>query len=438
MTAKQVSVWVLVLAMIYTMGTHYLLRPEAVAPDDAAAQRREIIIRNYLQIKEAETVSFEMMDRYLVATLEEREEVHPTVREATALIYGLQREDLRERTQKVIAGFGEDYDARTLNYALGYGDEPAPNWQEAMARDWVGARIAALIYQRQERQEDYAATLIKLRHYETQIRRMAPLYTALHFLLVLGMALMVSMMISHRHWRRAGKTYFMLTPLFVPQHIILRFCGLFLIGFVAVGFLVQLILGEEITWAASLMAFYLQVGWAVYLLRYLVFREHFNEIAKVLGFHDLQMKVSNLFRILGGLAILTACYQMSEMFSELVRWPFDDDGQLDVYRSIVSNPLHSGLFILTACVAAPIFEEIIFRGLIFRSLLGMTRPWIAVTLSALLFAIVHPISMWPGAFAMGCGLALVFYRNGNLLVIIWTHALWNGLIFFMTHLKLTG
>ncbi len=80
------------------------------------------------------------------------------------------------------------------------------------------------------------------------------------------------------------------------------------------------------------------------------------------------------------------------------------------------------VFALFACIGSPIVEELYFRGLVFRSLLGLTRSWERhvrvlgpVLLSAALFGIVHfqPIEL-PGLAAFGVVLALLAYRTGRL------------------------
>jgi ABC-2 type transport system permease protein len=78
-----------------------------------------------------------------------------------------------------------------------------------------------------------------------------------------------------------------------------------------------------------------------------------------------------------------------------------------------------------AIVAAPLFEEFLFRGLIFKGLLRSTGPVLAALASAALFALVHPpISVIP-VFGLGVAAALSFRRSGFLLAPIFTHAVYN-------------
>lgn len=67
---------------------------------------------------------------------------------------------------------------------------------------------------------------------------------------------------------------------------------------------------------------------------------------------------------------------------------------------------------------APFVEEIVFRGAILRSLLDSSRlkPWGAIVLSAVLFALVHmnPAQL-PHAFLIGLLLGWMYWRTGSIL-----------------------
>jgi len=61
---------------------------------------------------------------------------------------------------------------------------------------------------------------------------------------------------------------------------------------------------------------------------------------------------------------------------------------------------------LNAIVSAPIAEEILFRGLVFRVLLERLTVWSALAVSALLFALVHLPYWWLSGAASPAGLVL--------------------------------
>jgi ABC-2 type transport system permease protein len=81
---------------------------------------------------------------------------------------------------------------------------------------------------------------------------------------------------------------------------------------------------------------------------------------------------------------------------------------------------------LLAVIAAPIFEEFIFRGLIFSGLrrtLGLTASLIA---SAAIFALVHPPPAVIPVFGLGVAAALAYEATGVLLAPMLAHALYNA------------
>ncbi|WP_338770842.1 CPBP family intramembrane glutamic endopeptidase [Massilia sp. METH4] len=84
------------------------------------------------------------------------------------------------------------------------------------------------------------------------------------------------------------------------------------------------------------------------------------------------------------------------------------------------------LLLALACVAAPLSEEFIFRGLLFGGLRRSLAAAPAIAVSAALFAVVHPpLSMMP-VFVLGLCTACAYARNGSLLAPVITHAVYNG------------
>jgi uncharacterized protein len=86
-----------------------------------------------------------------------------------------------------------------------------------------------------------------------------------------------------------------------------------------------------------------------------------------------------------------------------------------------------GLFFVTAAIAAPIFEELLFRGFLLPSLTKYVSPSAAIALSALLFAVAHlslsevlPLAMLGGV------LGVVYTRSRSLLAPMLLHSLWNS------------
>jgi membrane protease YdiL (CAAX protease family) len=85
------------------------------------------------------------------------------------------------------------------------------------------------------------------------------------------------------------------------------------------------------------------------------------------------------------------------------------------------------IFFFTAAVAAPIFEEILFRGFLLPSLTRYVPVWGAILISSLVFAFAHLnlSEVFPLA-TLGIILGVVYTRSRNLLASILLHSLWNS------------
>ena len=85
---------------------------------------------------------------------------------------------------------------------------------------------------------------------------------------------------------------------------------------------------------------------------------------------------------------------------------------------------------------APLVEEIVFRGAILRALLQRCgKAWVAIAISALLFAIAHmnPAQL-PHAFLIGLLLGWMYYRTDSIIPGIVYHWINNSVAYVMYNL----
>jgi membrane protease YdiL (CAAX protease family) len=87
-------------------------------------------------------------------------------------------------------------------------------------------------------------------------------------------------------------------------------------------------------------------------------------------------------------------------------------------------------------LAAPLGEELFFRGFLYRGLRRRYSQWPAAIISALVFGFVHYqgvsfLLIIPGLAVVGLGLALLFERRQSLLATIAAHAAFNAVGFAM-------
>jgi len=85
------------------------------------------------------------------------------------------------------------------------------------------------------------------------------------------------------------------------------------------------------------------------------------------------------------------------------------------------------LFFSTAAIAAPLFEEFLFRGFLLPSLTRYLPVWGSILLSSFLFAAAHlSLSEILPLTALGIVLGVVYSRSRNLLAPMLVHSLWNS------------
>jgi ABC-2 type transport system permease protein len=90
--------------------------------------------------------------------------------------------------------------------------------------------------------------------------------------------------------------------------------------------------------------------------------------------------------------------------------------------------LARGWLVALAVVAAPLFEEFIFRGLIFNGLRRSMGALPAMLASAAIFAIVHPPASMLPVFVLGLCAAFAYERTRMLLAPMLVHAVYNAII----------
>ena len=91
---------------------------------------------------------------------------------------------------------------------------------------------------------------------------------------------------------------------------------------------------------------------------------------------------------------------------------------------------------LSIGLLAPLAEELVFRGAILRSLLRwVKRPWVAIVISAVFFAVAHlnPAQL-PHAFLVGLLLGWMYYRTDSIVPCVVYHWVNNTVAYVMYNL----
>ena len=86
--------------------------------------------------------------------------------------------------------------------------------------------------------------------------------------------------------------------------------------------------------------------------------------------------------------------------------------------------------IISGVILAPIFEEVVFRGILFQSYLRKFGFWVAMLFSTLFFVFIHYYGFY-GSLSVaffGIGACALYRATGSLWTGILFHAITNGLI----------
>jgi membrane protease YdiL (CAAX protease family) len=89
--------------------------------------------------------------------------------------------------------------------------------------------------------------------------------------------------------------------------------------------------------------------------------------------------------------------------------------------------LHLWLFVI-GVFFAPLAEEYLFRGLLYRGLERHWGGWRAVVGSAVFFAVYHPALSWLPVGLLGAGNALLYKKTGRLAPAILLHMVYNAVV----------
>jgi membrane protease YdiL (CAAX protease family) len=106
---------------------------------------------------------------------------------------------------------------------------------------------------------------------------------------------------------------------------------------------------------------------------------------------------------------------------------------LHQHAEVLRNAQGARLFLaLMAVVFAPVAEEYLFRGMLYRALDREWGGWRALVGSAVFFAIYHPPLSWVPVFCVGFVNAWLFKHTGRLAPCVCCHMVYNAIVVFTT------
>ena len=92
----------------------------------------------------------------------------------------------------------------------------------------------------------------------------------------------------------------------------------------------------------------------------------------------------------------------------------------------LSTPTQLLAAVLSIVVAAPFFEEVLFRGIVMNEFKSVMRPWAANALQSVVFGMAHAV-LYQSIFAtvLGFILGVIYQRTHNLRTTIICHSVFN-------------
>jgi uncharacterized protein len=111
----------------------------------------------------------------------------------------------------------------------------------------------------------------------------------------------------------------------------------------------------------------------------------------------------------------------------------EDPVEQQLLQDALGGGLPLALVVLLAVVVAPLTEEVVFRGVLFRALADRVNLTVALLLSSVIFSVIHievvvsqPVALL-GLFTVGVLLGVAYHLTGNLMVPVLGHAVFNGI-----------
>jgi membrane protease YdiL (CAAX protease family) len=91
------------------------------------------------------------------------------------------------------------------------------------------------------------------------------------------------------------------------------------------------------------------------------------------------------------------------------------------------DPVAVAMATFGAVVLAPVMEEVLFRGLLQTALSRLiTKPWLAIGLTSVFFAIIHPPFSIPAIFVLSVAIGILYHRTQSLWAAIAFHVAFNA------------
>lgn len=301
---------------------------------------------------------------------------------------------------------------------------------DALNRDsWLDMALLKAFYRHKGLAREEAQAAINLSFCEGNLRKKSKVASWIELISILGLALLIQNLFP---WKLAKAKW--LSIMVEPVGVSLNQLSAFLVAFFLLYMVSQIGIGYAGTGIIPVfMGYLVAVFLAWILLRLILFKDK-EKLYIASGLKNLHMSPSVIIFAAFGFCVLVFFSHITGFLLNQILWPFQEDAATAYYSDLLNSPSGSTLFIVLTCLIAPVCEEVLFRGILLRSLANSMSKWEALLWSSLVFAVFHPLTLLPLIFVLGLSLGLVFVRTKNIMASILTHMLWNAFMIFQLKL----
>lgn len=270
MSRAQISSLIFGASLLIILGLNLFDTPLTAEPQASTTVLRTQLVQLYLTLKTSEISDDKSLKKALEKQWDRCREDIPLCEAVTLLLW---LDGAEPQARKLISALSDQKALQPLRYSMNLTNELPDDWASQLSDDWVGAKIATMVYKRMDNQVELANSLLHVRFYENLNRRNRGFATWLWMLNLIGMGLLISMWFSARQWARLGEKFFKLKPIQVPLPTTFRFIGLFLLSYVLLDRLIVTLFPGQENFLLQMIFYPIQLIIGILLLKYQVFQE---------------------------------------------------------------------------------------------------------------------------------------------------------------------
>ncbi len=196
-----------------------------------------------------------------------------------------------------------------------------------------------------------------------------------------------------------------------------------------------LIIGDMPKWQKAFVENLVTIAGAITIMVIIVFLVRASFARRLKGFGLNPRTIGKDFGIaaVNYLSVWPVVMVMIILTIEAGRLFIGPDFKIEQHREIEFLTKHQQLpliitVLFSAVIIAPIFEEMIFRGLfqtMLRSFSG--KVWLSIIITSVFFVLTHKnLEHWPALFVLSVGMGYSYEKSGSLFRPIFIHAFFNA------------